>query len=87
MTISVSVSKWISLESKEMEYWGTRLLTLNFSSTLSLTTSGRTFRLCGAMGVTTKFLLSGESIGPPQLSEYAVEPVGVETMSPSPQKY
>ena len=61
-------------------YCGTRLLTFKRISTLSLTTSGRTFKLCGAIGVMTKFSLFGVMIGPPQLKEYAVEPVGVETV-------
>ena len=48
-------------------------------------TMGRTFRLCGATGVMTKFLESGKTIGPPQLKEYPVEPVGVAMMMPSAQ--
>lgn len=35
------------------------------------------------MGVTTITAASGERIGPPALIEYAVEPVGVEMISPS----
>ena len=41
--------------------------------------------MCGAIGVKTRFLLSGSTIGPPQLSEYPVDPVGVDTISPSAQ--
>jgi hypothetical protein len=48
-------------------------------------TIGRTLRLCGEIGVTTMFPDPGKTIGPPQLSEYAVEPVGVATISPSAQ--
>ena len=48
-------------------------------------TSGLAFKLWGAMGVKTKFLLSGIIIGPPQLRELPVDPVGVETISPSAQ--
>ena len=35
----------------------------------SAMTSGRTLRLCGATGVSTRLLESGNAIGPPQLSE------------------
>tara|TARA_B100000212_G_scaffold5705_1_gene4259 strand:+ start:656 stop:817 length:162 start_codon:yes stop_codon:yes gene_type:complete len=52
---------------------------------LSEITSGLAFKLCGAIGVKTRFLLSGIIIGPPQLSEYPVEPVGVEIIKPSAQ--
>src|ERR1700733_12348973 len=52
---------------------------------LSGTMMGRTFRLCGATGVITKLADSGNTTGPPQLSEYPVEPVGVATISPSAQ--
>src|SRR5690606_10580895 len=48
-------------------------------------TRGLTFRLCGEIGVITKFPDPGEIIGPPQLSEYAVEPVGVAIINPSAQ--
>jgi hypothetical protein len=44
-----------------------------------------TFKLCGAMGVTTIFPELGITIVPQQLNEYAVEPVGVATISPSAQ--
>ena len=43
-------------------------------------------RLCGEIGVKTNEIhLIGEITGPPQLSEYPVEPVGVETINPSDQ--
>lgn len=48
-------------------------------------TKGLAFRLCGAIGVITKLLVEGSKIGPPQLNEYPVDPVGVETISPSAQ--
>ena len=48
--------------------------------------TGLTFRLWGATGVMTKLSEFGNIIGPPQLKEYAVEPVGVEIITPSPQK-
>ena len=46
-------------------------------------TSGRKDRLRGHMGVRTMALRDGCTIGPPAESEYAVEPVGVDTMRPS----
>ena len=52
---------------------------------LSEITNGLAFRLCGAIGVKTKFLLSGIIIGPPQLKEYPVDPVGVDIIRPSAQ--
>ena len=46
-------------------------------------TRGRKERLRGQIGVSTRALREGWTIGPPADSEYAVEPVGVDTMSPS----
>ena len=46
---------------------------------------GLAFKLCGAIGVNTKALLWGYIIGPPQLKEYPVEPVGDDIISPSAQ--
>ena len=43
------------------------------------------FKLCGATGVITKLFEPGKIIGPPQLREYAVDPVGVEIIKPSDQ--
>jgi len=59
--------------------------TLNLMVTLSGKTIGRTLRLCGAIGVMTKFPELGKIIGPPQLKEYPVEPVGVASIIPSAQ--
>ena len=39
------------------------------------------------MGVMRKFLAAGSMIGPPAEREYAVEPVGVQRMTPSPEKF
>ena len=47
-------------------------------------TIGLLVNVCGAIGTSKKELEFGLIIGPPQLSEYAVDPVGVETMYPSP---
>ena len=38
---------------------------------------------CGQIGVMTKTPDSGDKIGPPAESEYAVEPVGVAMINPS----
>jgi hypothetical protein len=46
-------------------------------------TRGLKERLRGHMGVRTRALSEGWTIGPPADNEYAVEPVGVETMTPS----
>ena len=48
---------------------------------------GLVFRLCGAIGVITNNFCSGVTIGPPAESEYAVEPVGVEIITPSPLNF
>ena len=37
------------------------------------------------MGVIRRFLLLGVKMGPPQESEYPVDPVGVEIIKPSDQ--
>ena|SRR2546428_7052093 len=58
---------------------------LKLSTLLSETTIGRTLKLCGQMGVITKFPEPGKTMGPPQLNEYAVDPVGVATIKPSAQ--
>ena len=42
-------------------------------------------RLCGAIGEMMKLFESGVTMGPPTLIEYAVDPVGVDTMRPSAQ--
>ena len=49
------------------------------------TTRGLTLRLCGDIGATMNTLESGVQMGPPTLSEYAVEPELVATSSPSAQ--
>lgn len=46
-------------------------------------TNGRNERLRGQMGVRTIALSEGCTIGPPADNEYAVEPVGVDTIKPS----
>jgi len=39
--------------------------------------------MCGEMGVSSTQRWAGDTIGPPAENEYAVEPVGVATMTPS----
>ena len=46
-------------------------------------TSGRNDKLRGHIGVRTRALSEGCTMGPPADREYAVDPVGVETMMPS----
>ncbi len=46
-------------------------------------TSGRKDKLRGQMGVNTRALNEGWTIGPPADNEYAVEPVGVDIIRPS----
>lgn len=46
-------------------------------------TSGRKDRLRGHIGVRTSALNDGWTIGPPAEREYAVEPVGVDMITPS----
>lgn len=46
-------------------------------------TNGRKERLRGQMGVRTSALNEGCTMGPPADREYAVDPVGVETIIPS----
>ena len=53
--------------------------TLNSIFVISEITSGLTFKLCGEIGVNANDPLVGEITGPPQLKEYPVDPVGVET--------
>ena len=41
--------------------------------------------MCGATGVMIKFSEPGITMGPPQLREYPVDPVGVAIIRPSAQ--
>ena len=53
-------------------------------------TTERFDRVCGQIGVRLRACMSGAITGPPAESEYAVEPVGVDTINPSdryPQTY
>ena len=55
--ISVLLSKALDLESSETNANWSRSSTFNFIILLSLITIGRTFKLCGAIGVMIKFCL------------------------------
>ena len=72
-------------ESHVRRYLELRPSISNDNILLSDNTIGLTFRLCGEMGVTTMLSDRGKIIGPPQLKEYAVEPVGVAKIKPSAQ--
>jgi hypothetical protein len=50
---------------------------------VSGTSTGRLVKVCGQTGVMQMASTVGNTIGPPADNEYAVEPVGVATMSPS----
>ena len=52
-------------------------------SDASGTTSGRNDSECGAMGVSSVLGTLGATMGPPALSEYAVDPDGVAMIKPS----
>src|SRR5690606_2467829 len=82
LVVVFNVSFWES----QLRIYLSVLLSISNSSSLSAEiTIGRTFKLCGATGVMTKLPLPGMIIGPPQLREYAVEPVGVAMIIPSAQ--
>ena len=61
-----------------------RVLIWSVTTLVSGITIGRIVRLCGASGVSRNEWHEGATIGPPALNEYAVEPVGVEIITPSP---
>src|SRR5690606_17834815 len=81
----VAVLKVSFFESQLSMYFSVRLSISNSSSLSAEKMSGRTFKLCGETGVLTKFPVPGIIIGPPQLKDYAVEPVGVAMITPSGQ--
>ena len=65
----VFVDKIWFLESQVRMYFSVRASISSFNCMFSLTTIGRTFRLCGDIGVITKLPLPGIIMGPPQLKE------------------
>ena len=68
-----------TLKTQSHELWHTLTESLLWSSY----TTGLIPREWGQMGVTINDLRSGVRIAPPAEREYAVEPVGVETITPS----
>lgn len=60
-----------------------RTLTLSVMEDELGKTKGRNDKLRGHIGVSTIALSEGWTIGPPAEREYAVEPVGVDTINPS----
>ena len=58
-------------------------LTLSVIFDVAGNTNGLNDKLRGQIGVNTSADSDGWTIGPPVESEYAVEPVGVDTISPS----
>jgi len=74
-----------NLESKVQRKFSALPSTSKDKTLLSDITIGLTLKLCGATGVIIKQPESGKTIGPPQLSEYPVEPVGVLMINPSAQ--
>src|SRR4051794_29858411 len=62
----------------------TRTATITTGEALE-TTTGRNDKECGQIGVTQNASTSGETIGPPAETLYAVEPEGVATIIPSPK--
>ena len=83
--ISLPLGMVAMRESNETKWFSSRPETFNLIIVSSEITKGRAFRLCGAIGVNTKDLVVGAITGPPQLSEYPVEPVGVAIIKPSAQ--
>ena len=63
--------------------WLKKLRTRNVTAEEEGNTRGRNDKLRGQIGVRTIALSEGCTIGPPADNEYAVDPVGVETMRPS----
>mmetsp|Transcript_31631 Transcript_31631/g.79449 ORF Transcript_31631/g.79449 Transcript_31631/m.79449 type:complete len:299 (+) Transcript_31631:422-1318(+) len=57
--------------------------TRNSTSTLSGSTTGRKDRVCGQMGVMRMAGTLGWTMDPPALTEYAVDPVAVASITPS----
>src|SRR5262245_210325 len=81
-TVSSTVSK---RESRETRNFLLRPSIRKVISERSDTTMGRAPRLCGLTGEMIKLSDSGKTKGPPQLNEYPVDPVGVDTITPSAQ--
>jgi hypothetical protein len=74
-----------NLESRVQRKLSALPSTSNESTLVSGITIGLALRLCGATGVMIRLPEFGKIIGPPQLKEYPVDPVGVATINPSAQ--
>ena len=83
--MSVSLLRVVILESNETKNSFSLPAIFNVILVLSGITKGLAFKLWGAIGVITRFFDYGIMIGPPQLREYPVDPVGVDIISPSAQ--
>ena len=83
MEILVGVWQMVCLESRVSMPSFSRLSISSLMAQLSEMAIGRNVRLWGAIGDIMRACRSGASMGPPTLSVYAVEPVGVEIISPS----
>ena len=67
----------------KIELLSTSFCTFTYSALLLGNTMLRSISEWGQMEVTTKQSVSGLTTGPPAAIEYAVEPVGVDTITPS----
>ena len=85
MKTCVFLATEVILESKDIKKSFSLESTSNWIEVLSEITIDLAVKLCGAIGVITKFLESGAITGPLQLREYPVEPVGVAMIKPSAQ--
>ena len=79
---SWSETLWLLPSMVRRKLW-LRLVTFIRMVHSSLMTKLLTFILLVSTAVITTLPYRGATIGPPLLSEYPVEPVGVETISPS----
>ena len=73
---------WVSRPSAETNP-GSSPTTSRLTTLLAPSTNDRSKTICAAIGVTMRHGTSGETIGPRAENEYAVEPVGVATITPS----
>ena len=85
MKKSLPFSRVRILESKDSKCVLSLPETDIFILVVSGTIKGRILMLCGAIGFKIQQAVSGDTIGPPLLKEYPVEPVGVAMISPSAQ--
>src|SRR5688500_17524704 len=84
-TLSPACSTPVSSPSQNSVVPGFTLAATSTSELRDETTTGRNERLCGQIGVTQKASTPLSTIGPPADRLYAVEPLGVAAMTPSPK--